>query len=212
MYAEAAELHRLLRAKASPLDIKTHLQTLPNAYAGPDEPMSQSIRLMAIETILHLGSRSFSHFLNATERYLDTLRFLTPDPPSRRLLLDGVGNYWRRSSQMRLMTIDKYIQYGIVEGPDVVDWVFQPKEGSGGGEQGDGWTDFEHWEVLRMTLDKFVGRVAGVRRRVKNVEREDEAARARKAAEKIERGEGLGEDVDGVVLDGKLVGRHVCRS
>jgi nuclear cap-binding protein subunit 1 len=90
------------------------------------------------------------------------------------------------------VTIDKYIQYGVLEGSDVVEWIFGPDEAVG--EEADGWTDGFKWEVLRMTLEKSVGRVTAVRRRVRAVEREDEVARARKAAEKLERGEGVGED------------------
>ncbi|EIW70239.1 hypothetical protein TREMEDRAFT_43823 [Tremella mesenterica DSM 1558] len=202
LFAEANELLRLLRAKTPSSDVRTYITTLPLAYPdGPSEPMSQSITLMAIETILHLGSRSFSHFLNATERYLDLLRFLSPDPTARRLLLDGIRNYWRWSSQLRLMTVDKYMQYGILEGEDVVDWVFGQETGGSGGEEGDGWTDFDHWELLRMCIGKLVGRVSRDKSRVKNVEREDEAARARKAAERIERGEGVGMDDVEIVDD-----------
>jgi len=163
---------------------------------------SSVTRQMASETLLHLGSRSFSHFLNATERYLELLRYLTPDPSSRRTLLDGISSYWRQSSQMRLVTVDKYLQYGVLEGLDVIDWVFAEETGGSGGDDGDGWTDGDKWEMLRMCLDKHVGKVAGVRRRVRMVEKEDEAARARRAAEKLERGEGVGEDED-VEPDGK---------
>lgn len=154
---------------------------------------------MAFQTLLHLGARSFSHFLNATERYLDTLRFLTPDPPSRRLLLESVSSFWKLSGQMQLVTIDKYIQYGVLEGLDVVDWVFGNGEELGpgaGGDEADKWTDGHAWEVLRMCLDKHVGRVTAVKRRLRAIEREDEAAKARKAAEAIERGEGVGEDIE----------------
>ncbi|ORY25746.1 MIF4G like-domain-containing protein [Naematelia encephala] len=195
LHAEAVELLKLFRQKASANDVRAHLETLPNASSGPGELVSPQIRAMAVETLLHLGSRSFSHFLNATERYLDMLRFLTPDPASRQTLLDSVGTYWKRSSQMRLVTVDKYLQYGVLEGLDVVDWVF----GEDGGaetsdEEGDGWTDGEKWEVLKMTLDKLVGKVTAVRRRARQVEKEDEAAKARRAAEALERGEGVGED------------------
>lgn len=158
---------------------------------------------MASETLLHLGSRSFSHFLNATERYLDVLRYLTPDSPARRTLLDGVSSYWRQSSQMRLVTVDKYLQYGVLEGLDVVSWIFAEQGGGAGGDDGDGWTDGDKWEMLRMCLDKHVGKVAGARRRVRLVEKEDEAARARRAAEKLERGEGVElEKGDGVKQEG----------
>lgn len=160
---------------------------------------------MAIETILQLGSRSFSHFLNATERYLDLLRFLTPDPASRQLLLSGVSSYWKSSQQMQLITIDKYVQYGVLEGLDIVDWVFSEGEGTGGGaDEADGWTDGHKWEILRMCLDKHSGRVAAVRRRLKAVERADEAARARRAADVLEKGGDVGEE--DIEVEGKLTG------
>jgi nuclear cap-binding protein subunit 1 len=149
---------------------------------------------MVTETLLQLGSRSFSHFLNATERYSDLLRFLTPDPSSRQLVLSAIGSFWRHSSQMRLIAIDKYIQYGVLEGLDVVEWTFAgSEERLGGAETADGWTDGWKWEILRMCLDKHVGRVVAVRRKVRMVERADETARARRAAERLESGEGVGE-------------------
>lgn len=191
-HAEAVELLKMYRQKVPANEVKAHLMTLPNTTAGPGEPIPKSVAMLATETLLHLGSRSFSHFLNATERYLDLLRSLTPDPASRQTVLEAIGSYWRRSGQMRLTTIDKYIQYGVLEGMDIVDWVFQ--DDSKPGEEADGWTDGFKWEVLRMTLDKHVGRVGAVKRRVRDVEREDEVAKARRAAERIERGEGLGED------------------
>lgn len=195
LHSEAIELLRLFRSKAPTGDIRALLQ--PTALSGSDEPISASMRSVAFETLLHLGSRSFSHFLNATERYLDTLRYLTPDPTSRRTLLDGVSSYWRQSSEMRLVTVDKYLQYGVLEGSDVVDWVFEDEPGASGGDEGDGWTDGEKWEMLRMCLDKQAGKVTALRRRVRAVEKADEAARARRAAEKLEMGEGVGEeDVD----------------
>lgn len=157
--------------------------------------MPSNVRVMAIETVLHLGSRSFSHFLNATERYLDTLRYLTPDPSSRQLLLQGVSSYWRSSQQMQIITIDKYIQYGILEGLDVVDWVFGESDVAGAGaDDADGWTDGNKWEVLRMCLDKHSGRVAAVKRRLRAVESADEAARARRAADALERGGDVGDE------------------
>jgi nuclear cap-binding protein subunit 1 len=205
----------MYRQKASVQDIRGHLSTLPDAFSGPDEPLSDEIRMMAVETLLQLGSRSFSHFLNATERFLDVLRYLTPDPASRQVLLRAVHRFWKSSPHMRLVVLDKYVQYGILEGLDIIDWVFAatPDEemGLGGGNDADGWTDGWRWEILRMCLDKHVGRVVGVRNRVKLVDKEDETARARRAAERLERGEGVGEDaLDGADdADGELSQRII---
>lgn len=188
---------KVLKARTPAAEVRSHLLALPNATSGPGEGLSTEVRLMVVETLLQLGSRSFSHFLNATERYSDLLRFLTPDPASRQTVLSAVSSFWRHSSQMRLVAIDKYIQYGVLEGLDIVEWTFTgDNEKFGGAEVADGWTDGWKWEILRMCLDKHVGRVVAVRRKVKMVEREDEAVRARRAAERLESGEGVGEGTD----------------
>jgi nuclear cap-binding protein subunit 1 len=105
---------------------------------------------------------------------------------------------------MQLITIDKYITYGVLEGLDVVDWVFSESEEAGAGaDEADGWTDGHKWEILRMCLDKHSGRVAAVKKRLRAVERADEAARARRAADVLERGGDVGEE--DVEIDGKLL-------
>ncbi|ODN84817.1 hypothetical protein L202_00685 [Cryptococcus amylolentus CBS 6039] len=192
LHTEATGLLSQMRQKLPSADIIKYITELPDASSGPTEPLFPAIRTMAFETILQLGSRSFSHFLNATERYSDVLRFLTPDFESRRILLNAVKSYWRRSSEMRLVTIDKYLQYGILEGADVVEWIFTDDDAEG--EESAGWTDGDNWEVLAMTLDKQVGRAKAIRRKLRAVEREDESARARRAADKLEQDEDVEAD------------------
>ncbi|WVQ78210.1 hypothetical protein IAT38_000293 [Cryptococcus sp. DSM 104549] len=194
LHAEAAGLLALLRQKLPPTEIISHLNQLPNASSGPGEPIFPAVRIMVFETLLHLGSRSFSHFLNATERYLDVIRFLAPDRASRRSLLDAVKSYWRRSSEMRLVAIDKYLQYGVLEGLDVVEFTFTDNDDEE--EEGDGWTDGDRWELLKMCLEKHIGRVKAIRARLRAIEKEDEAARARQAAAKLEKGGDVGDEAD----------------
>lgn len=193
MHSEAVELLKLMRQKATAADLKSYLNGLPGSREEGSESLSPPIIQLATETLLKLGDRSFSHFLNATERYLEILRYLTSDYSSRRVVLEAVQSFWRRSGQMCLITVDKYLQYGVLEPLDVVDWVFAD-DTSSGDDSNDGWTDGSKWEMLRMTLDKVVGRVVGVRRRLRDVDRADEVARARRAAERLERGEGVVDD------------------
>lgn len=195
LHAEAAELLRLMRQKVPAAEVKQYLDNLPGARSESGGPLSAPVLAMAVETIQHLGARSFSHFLNATERYLDVLRNMASDDASRRTLLEAVASFWRQSAQMRLITTDKYLQYGILEPMDVVSWVFSD-DGAAGTDAADGWTDGDKWELLRMTLDKVQGRVKAVSRRLAAVEKADEVARARRAAERLESGEGVGEGDD----------------
>ncbi|WVR04989.1 hypothetical protein IAU60_002001 [Kwoniella sp. DSM 27419] len=197
LHAEAKEVLALFRQKATSSDVKQYIEQLPSASDGPRESLPPAMRQMVVETLLHLGSRSFSHFLNATERYIDILRYLTPDYASRRTVLEGIQSYWRYSSQQRLVTCDKYLQYGVLEGLDIIDFTFA-EDGVSEGEDADGWTDGWKWEILRMTVEKHVGRVNAIRKRLRVIEREDETARARRAADKLERGGDVGTDDDAV--------------
>ncbi|OCF55167.1 nuclear cap-binding protein subunit 1 [Kwoniella mangroviensis CBS 10435] len=192
LHTEAKELLQLFRSKTSPSDIRTHIENLPNSSSGNGESISEDIRKMVFETLLHLGSRSFSHFLNATERYLDLLRYLTSESSSRKLLLESVWTYWKYSHQMKLISIDKYLQYGILEGLDIVEYLFESAD-SDEVEEGDGWTDGWKFEILKMTIEKHVGRTQSIKNRLKMIEREDEMARARRAAELLEKGGDVGE-------------------
>ncbi|WRT66889.1 uncharacterized protein IL334_003852 [Kwoniella shivajii] len=192
LHSEATEILGLFRSKTSTTDVQAHLEQLPNSKSGPSEPLYPNIRKMVFETILHLGSRSFSHFLNATERYLETLRYLTSDQSSRRILLEGVWSYWKYSTQLRLVTIDKYLQYGILEGLDVIEFLFDDDDVEDQVEESDGWTDGWKWEILKMTIEKHVGRTEAIKKRLRLIEKEDEMARARRAAELLEKGGDVG--------------------
>lgn len=179
----------MYRQKTPADEVVAHLKTLAS-------PLTREIRSMAFETLLHLGSRSFSHFLNATERYLPLLRALTQTSEDRRTALDAVAAYWTESAQMRVVVADKYLQYGVVDGLDVVGYVFDMAPADAMADAPDAWTDFHAWEMLRMALDKVIGRVSAARRKASELEAEDDKARARKAAEHLEHGGAMGMDVD----------------
>jgi nuclear cap-binding protein subunit 1 len=128
------------------------------------------IRSIAIQSLLHIGARSFSHFLNAVERYLTVLRSLTGSPEAKKHVLELVANFWQRSHQMVGIVFDKLMQYQIVEPADVVGWVFA--HSSRGLD----------WNLLRSAVDKANGRVVVAGRRVTTLRKEDDDAHARAKA------------------------------
>lgn len=128
------------------------------------------IRSIAIQSLLHIGARSFSHFLNAVERYLTVLRALSGPPEAKGHVLELVANFWKRSHQMVGIVFDKLMQYQIVEPADVVGWVFA--HSSRGLD----------WDLLRSAIDKANGRVVVARRRVATLRKEDDDAHARAKA------------------------------
>ena len=94
-YAAASAFLRLIRAKAPISEAEDELASFQKALEserGLSAAEADKVkRDLAVQTVLNVGSRSFSHFLNALERYLTLLRALTssaPGPPhDRRRLL-----------------------------------------------------------------------------------------------------------------------------
>jgi nuclear cap-binding protein subunit 1 len=157
-----------------------------------DSRAASKTRSIVMQCILVLGSRSFSHFLNATERYLKVLQSLSNTPDAKFEMLEIVSTFWRRNRQIILIIFDKLMQYQIVDPSDVVSWTF---EGTGLGEKCDGLNTFQ-WELMKVALDKSNGRVSIAQRRVVQQRKTDEETRAAMNAEVT----GNGMDVDDITV------------
>ncbi|KZT12669.1 uncharacterized protein LAESUDRAFT_733291 [Laetiporus sulphureus 93-53] len=184
-YHEAAQsVLNLLRGRAKAEDVIGHLDSLRNTIsetAEGDVVVESVVRKIAVECLLHIGSRSFSHFLNAIERYLPLLRNLAPggaNTEARMDILNAVYSFWNRSRNMVVIVFDKLMQYQIVDPTDVVSWAFIH---SGSGTEGNPSFDAFQWDVLKGALDKANGRVTIARRKVTALRKEedDNAARAK---------------------------------
>lgn len=181
-YAAAAEqLLKAIRAKALIPDVEDELAAfqadLEREHGLTVVEAEAAKRDMAIQTILHVGSRSFSHFLNVLERYLALLRSLSPTANARAALLRTVARFWRRNAQFLLIVVDKLLQYRLVDAQDVVEWVFAPAEGEGRRKT---WSDLEHWAALSMTLRALEGRAKAAKLRWEGLKAEAEATAAGK--------------------------------
>ncbi|KAF5322475.1 hypothetical protein D9619_001169 [Psilocybe cf. subviscida] len=189
----------LFRGRAKAEDVIAHLDQLKITLESSDDAPSDvdsTIRSIVIQSLLHIGSRSFSHFLNAIERYLPLLRNLASggssstggsgNPEAKADVLNAAASFWKYNRQMVAIVFDKLMQYQIVDPTDVVAWTFLNGVAVGqlaelGGPMN--LSAFE-WDLLRGALDKANGRVTIARRKVASLRKEDEDARARvKAAD-----------------------------
>jgi nuclear cap-binding protein subunit 1 len=180
-----------LRDRAQMAEISLQVDTMRSELVGSGLTESRAasrVRSITMQCVLMLGARSFSHFLNAIERYLKILQSLSNTPDAKFEMLEIVGTFWRKNKQNILIIFDKLMQYQIAEPSDVVSWAF---EGTGLGEKSDGLSTFQ-WELMRMALDKSNGRVAIAQRRLVQQRKLDEEARAAKNAQTI------GMDVDDI--------------
>jgi nuclear cap-binding protein subunit 1 len=165
--------------------------------------ISSVIRAITTQCLLHIGARSFSHLLNAIERYLPVLRVLASgtisssatvtsgpgvgDADAKADILLAVSEFWRRNSQMINIVFDKLMQYQIVDPSDVVAWAFTNSGRVAGGEkisaeEATTKIDAFVWGVIEGALDKANGRVAIAKRKVTALRKEEDDSRARDIA------------------------------
>ncbi|RDB17017.1 Nuclear cap-binding protein subunit 1 [Hypsizygus marmoreus] len=193
----AQSVLNLFRGRAKADDVISHLDSLKTTLETSDEGhinVDAIVRSIAVQSLLHIGSRSFSHLLNAIERYLPLLRNLASGGASstggsgnaeaKAGILTEAAAFWKLNRQMVGIVFDKLMQYQIVDPTDVVTWTFingstvgQPSELAGPLSL----SAFE-WDLMRGALDKANGRVMIARRKVAALRKEDDDTRARAKA------------------------------
>lgn len=172
---EAAQsVLNLLRGRAKAEDVNSHIESLKkdlSETSDGDFSIDSIIRSITIQSLLHIGSRSFSHFLNAIERYLIVLRSLASSTDAKMDILLAVAEFWRRNHQMVRIVFDKLMQYQIVDPSDVIGWSFLPRGGTAT-------IDTFRWEILENAVDKANGRVLIAKKRVSALRKEEDEKRA----------------------------------
>ncbi|KAJ3570164.1 hypothetical protein NP233_g4582 [Leucocoprinus birnbaumii] len=204
---EAAQsVLNLFRGRANAENVIAHLDTLKSQLEGSDDGhtnIDSLVRSIAVQSLLNIGSRSFSHLLNGIERYLALLRNLASggvssaggygNSEAKNDILTAAATFWRHNKQMVGIVFDKLMQYQIVDPTDVIGWTFlngSVVEGElrGGREAGSplSLSAFE-WDLLKAALDKANGRVVIARRKIATLRKEDDDARAKaKASQEME--------------------------
>lgn len=201
-YDTAQVVLNLLRGRAKAEDVIAQLETLRGSLESSEDDVDSLLRHIVVQSLLHIGSRSFSHFLNAIERYLPLLRKLAgvgqtvPDPRAKADILKASANLWKNNRQMVGIVFDKLMQYQIVEPSDVVSWTFVNGAAVGDPQEVEGAMNMSafEWDLLRAAIDKSNGRVVIAKRKIAMLRKEndDERARAKAGA-----GENMEVDAEG---------------
>lgn len=193
-YHDAAQaVLNLLRGRARVEDVIAHLESLKSTLETSEEGINVDslIRSIVVHSLLHIGSRSFSHFLNAIERYLPLLKNLSNGSISsssggayveaRGDILSNAASFWRYNRQMVGIVFDKFMQYQIVDPPDVATWTFMNGIEVGQFAERGGPMNLSafEWDILRAALDKANGRVTLARKKVVALRKEDDDVRAK---------------------------------
>ncbi|KAK4055782.1 Nuclear cap-binding protein subunit 1 [Microbotryomycetes sp. JL201] len=172
--ASAQSLLRMIQQKATIGEVNAELNSFEDTLVNDhslERPEAASVKLdMAVQSILQVGSRSFSHFLNALERYLQLLRNLTSAADKRVELLTSVAKFWSLNRQFHLIVLEKLLQYRLVDSVDVVSWCFSQTTES--------WSDFDLFAALASTVRQVQNKISMSKLRLDGVRREDETRRA----------------------------------
>ncbi|PLW39364.1 hypothetical protein PCASD_05032 [Puccinia coronata f. sp. avenae] len=142
---------------------------------GIQESAQDVTREVAIQALLNVGSRSFSHFLNILERYLELLKNLTNSPTARASLLQTVSKFWRKNVQFELIVIDKLLEYRVVDPIDSLRHSFETYKSSQ-------WSELQFWDGLKLTIEKVTRRVKASRAKLAQLKKDHEDLRDRQRA------------------------------
>jgi nuclear cap-binding protein subunit 1 len=176
--ATAQEILNWLQGRTDPAEVikgmETHKERLIDT--GENEAKALSIlRQIVVQSLLEIGARSFSHFLNAVERYIKLMRHITADTDSSADILEAITMFWKKNPQMMLITFDKFMQYQFTEPSDHIAWAFRLNNG---------FISAFEWEIIRAALDKVNGRVFISQKKVDQLRKEqDDALALQKAQE-----------------------------
>ncbi|KAK9273716.1 hypothetical protein L1049_018526 [Liquidambar formosana] len=140
---------------------------------------------VVVQTLLDIGSKSFTHLITVLERYGQVIAKICPDEDKQVMLIAEVSSYWKNSAQMTAIAIDRMMGYRLISNLAIVRWVFS-------GENIDQFhTSDRPWEILRNAISKTYNRISDLRKETSSlkegvVSAEEVAAKAKAELEAAE--------------------------
>uniref|UniRef100_A0A0V0IU18 Nuclear cap-binding protein subunit 1 n=1 Tax=Solanum chacoense TaxID=4108 RepID=A0A0V0IU18_SOLCH len=148
---------------------------------------------VVVQTLLDIGSKSFTHLITVLERYGQVIAKMCTDDDQQVKLIMEVSSYWQNSAQMTAIAIDRMMSYRLISNLAIVRWVFSPLN-----------LDRFHvsdspWEILRNAVSKTYNRISDLRKEISSLERSVVLAEryASRAGEELESAESKLSVIDG---------------
>ncbi|KAG2540790.1 hypothetical protein PVAP13_9NG582600 [Panicum virgatum] len=144
------------------------------------------------QTLLDIGSKSFTHLITVLERYGQIISKLCPNEEMQLLLMDEVSAYWKNSTQMTAIAIDRMMGYRLISNLAIVKWGFSPANV----EQFH--VSDRPWEILRNAVSKTYNRISDLRKEIQSL---------KKAIKELEEAKSVLEIVEGQPAPAERPGR-----
>lgn len=120
---------------------------------------------VVVQTLLNIGSKSFTHLITVLERYGQVISKICPDEDKQIMLIAEVSSFWKSNTQMTAIAIDRMMSYRLVSNLAIVRWVFSEENV----EQFH--TTDRPWEVLRNAVSKTYNRISDLRKEITSLKR-----------------------------------------
>ncbi|KAI5428015.1 Nucleic acid dioxygenase ALKBH1, variant 2 [Lathyrus oleraceus] len=120
---------------------------------------------VVIQTLLNIGSKSFTHLITVLERYGQVIAKICPDEDKQIMLIAEVSSFWKSNTQMTAIAIDRMMGYRLISNLAIVRWVFSEEN-----------VEQFHlsdrpWEVLRNAVSKTYNRISDLRKEISSLKR-----------------------------------------
>ncbi|XP_038992941.1 nuclear cap-binding protein subunit 1-like isoform X2 [Hibiscus syriacus] len=158
--ALSAELSNKVKGRQSAREIIVWIEESIYPIHGLEVTLS-----VVVQTLLDIGSKSFTHLITILERYGQVMAKLCSDQDKQVMLIAEVGSYWKNNAQMTAITIDRMMSCRLVSNLAIVRWVFSPEN-----------IEQFHlsdcpWEVLRNAVSKTYNRITDLRKEISSLKK-----------------------------------------
>ncbi|KAL3643129.1 Nucleic acid dioxygenase ALKBH1 [Castilleja foliolosa] len=117
------------------------------------------------QTLLNIGSKSFTHLITVLERYGQVIAKLCPDQDKQFLLICELSEFWRNNAQMTAIAIDRMMGYRLLSNVAIVIWVFSESNVN------QFHTSDHPWEILGNAVTKTFNRITDLRKEISSLEK-----------------------------------------
>lgn len=192
------ELIGLIRGKKSTYDIILWVEEQIIPKNGTEFALD-----VVSQTLLDMGSKSFTHLVTILERYNKIISKLCPNEETQLLLMNGVSAYWKNSTQMTAIAIDRMMGYRLISNLAIVRWVFSPANV----EQFH--VSDRPWEILRNAVSKTYNRISDLRKEIQSLKKGLQVAKeaSAKNRKELEEAKSVLEIVEGQPAPAERPGR-----
>ncbi|KAK6643802.1 hypothetical protein RUM43_000065 [Polyplax serrata] len=164
----ANQLVAKIKTKCEVREATAILNELPNPAMEDDSGDNRFNPLeidVFVQTLLYVGSKSFSHSFVAINKFLSMFKTLAESEEAQICILRHLYEVWHQHPQMICVLIDEMLKNQIVKCSAVANWIFSK-------EMSKEFTRMYLWEILHLTIKKMNKHVTRVSRDLRALTRQ----------------------------------------